>query len=147
MFKVGDVYGYIGKDGWIILKVIDRNGSEITVSDNKGRQRVLPVTFYRTEERAEIWQYEKARGYIYADRDAAHPYTCGPNTGLGLVGHWYAVRKDMFDTYENGNYYYAKAFEMLRAQGYGFISVIDDEGHCIWEFAYNDIFLTGGKHE
>lgn len=140
MFRVGDIFGYIDEGGWITLEVIGRSGSEITVIDNEGRQRALPVTFDRTGERAEVWQYGKIHGYIYADRDRAHPYTCGPNTGPGLIGHWYAVRKDRSDTYENGNYYYARALDMLKAQGCGLISVMSDEdGECIREIAYNDL--------
>ena len=140
MFRVGSIYGYIGETGRIVLEVIGRSGSEITVIDNKDRQRVLPVTFDRTEERVEVWEYMGVHGYIYADRDAAHEWSCGPNSGTDYKDKWYAVRKDGFDTnYETGNYKYTRALDMLKKQGGGLITVIDDIGRCIREIAYTEL--------
>lgn len=140
MFRVGSIYGYIGETGRIVLEVIDRDDKTITVIENGARRRVLPVTFDRTEERAEVWEYRGVHGYIYADRDAAHEWSCGPNSGTDYKDKWYAVRKDGFDTnYETGNYKYTRALDMLKKQGGGLISVINDAGECIREIAYTEL--------
>ena len=140
MFRVGTIYGYIGKTGRIVLEVIGRNGSEITLIENGARRRVLPVTFDRTEERVEVWQYRGVHGYIYADRDAAHEWSCGPNSGTDYNDGWYAVRKGCFDSnYDTGSYRYTSAIDMLKKQGGGLISVINDAGECIREIAYTEL--------
>lgn len=140
MFRVGSIYGYIGETGRIVLEVIGRSGSEITVIENGARRRVLPVTFDRTEERVEVWEYMGVHGYIYADRDAAHEWSCGPNSGTDYKDKWYAVRKDGFDTnFETGNYKYTRALDMLKKQGDGLISVIDDAGRYIREITYTEL--------
>ena len=140
MFRVGSIYGYIGETGRIVLEVIGRDGNTITVIENGTRRRVLPVTFDRTEERSEVWEYMGVHGYIYADRDAAHKWISGPNYGTDYKDKWYAVRKGVFDTnYETGNDKYARALDMLKKQGGGLISVIDDGGRCIREIAYKDL--------
>ena len=141
MFKVGDIFGYIEETGRITLEVIARNGNTITVIDNNGRERILTVTYNRNEERAEVWQYGKVHGYIYADRDLAQQWTCGVNSGVDYNDRWYAVRKDQGDTYENGSYRYKEALDMLKEQGCGFISVISgDSGDVIEEIEYKDLF-------
>ena len=141
MFEIGNRYGYIDEAGRIVLEVIGRNGSTITVIDRGGRRRVLPVTLEHNEERAEVWQYGSVHGYIYADRDLAEPWSCGVNHGTDYKDRWYAVRKDRNDTYENGSYRYKYALDMLKKQGHGFISVIsDDTGDCIEEIEYKDLF-------
>lgn len=140
MFRVGSIYGYIGETGRIVLEVIDRDDKTITVIENGARRRELPVTFDRTEERAEVWEYRGVHGYIYADRDAAHEWSCGPNSGTDYKDKWYAVRKDGFDpNFETGNYMYTRALDMLKKQGGGLISVIDDAGRRIREIDYKDL--------
>lgn len=140
MFRVGSIYGYIGETGRIILEVIGRDNDTITVIENGARRRELPVTFDRGEERAEVWEYMGVCGYIYADRDAAHEWSCGPNSGTDYKDKWYAVRKDGFDTnFETGNYKYTRALDMLKKHGGGLISVIDDIGRCIGEIDYKDL--------
>lgn len=140
MFRVGSIYGYIGETGRIILEVIGRDNDTITVIENGARRRELPVTFDRCEERAEVWEYMGVHGYIYADRDAAHEWSCGPNSGTDYKDKWYAVRKDGFDTnFETGNYKYTRALDMLKKHGGGLISVIDDIGRCIGEIDYKDL--------
>ena len=140
MFKIGNRYGYIDEAGRVVLEVISRTDSTITVLDN-GLHRTLPVTRDRNEEQAEVWQYGNVYGYIYAERDLAEPWSCGVNRGTDYKDRWYAVRKDHFDTYDNGSYRYKNALDMLKEQGSGFISVISgDTGDCIEEIEYKDLF-------
>lgn len=55
---------------------------------------------------------------------------------------WYAVQRDEEDEWGNGSEDYDTAVEMLHAQGYGLIAVIDDCKNpvCLSVIYYADLF-------